>query len=114
MATGAGKLREVFSFQSRRQQDDGAGNEVSGPWVEQCKAAAERTALRGTETVMASRLQGVQPYLVTVRYSTGTAAVTTEWRAVDTRTGVSYAIQTTVPRERHDYIDMMLVEGLAE
>ena len=110
----AGKLREVLSFQSREMIDDGAGNEVSGPWIEQCKASAERTALRGTEAVMASRLTGVQPYLVTVRYAANTATVTTDWRAVDTRSGKTYAIKTAVPRDRCDYIDMMMVEGMAE
>jgi len=112
--SGAGKLREVLSFQSRQMIDDGAGNEVSGPWIEQCRANAEVVALRGTETVMASRLTGVQPYLATVRYSLGAAAVTTDWRAVDTRSGASYAIKTAVARERHGYIDMMLVSGMAE
>lgn len=110
----AGKLREVLSFQARQSIDDGAGNEVSGPWQEQCRAAAERLALRGSEQVMASRLGGVQPYLVSVRYSLGTAAITTDWRAVDTRSGATYAIKTAVPRDRRDYIDMLLVEGTAE
>jgi head-tail adaptor len=113
-AGGAGKLREVLSFQSREIIDDGAGNEVSGPWVEQCKAAAERVALRGTETVTAARLSGKQPYLVTVRHAGNTSAVTTDWRAVDDRTGKSYAITSAVPREKRDYIDMLMVEGLAE
>ena len=66
------------------------------------------------ETVTAARLSGKQPYLVTVRHAGNTSQVTTDWRAVDVRTGKSYAIASAVPREKRDYIDMLMVEGLAE
>lgn len=111
----AGKLREVLSFQRRTPVDDGAGNEVSGAWVEQCKASAARTPMSGgTEAVMASRLEGVQPFSVCIRYSLATSAITPDWRAVDTRTGATYAIKTAVPRVRMDYIDLVCISGPAE
>jgi head-tail adaptor len=109
----AGKLREVLSFRTRQNLDDGAGNEVSGPWIEQCKAEAEVYALRGGEAVLASRLEGKQPFIVTVRHNVKTAQVTTDWSAADTRSGQEYAIQTVVPRPGRDYIDMMVVSGVA-
>lgn len=110
----AGKLRELIAFEARQTIDDGLGNETSGPWVEQCRANAERTPLKGGEAVLASRLEGKQPYLVTVRWSVATSQVTTDWRAIDVRTGAVYALQTAVPRVRRDYIDMMCIEGVAE
>jgi head-tail adaptor len=113
-AIGAGRLREVFAFDNRQMIDDGAGNTVSGPWIEQCKANAEVVALRGTETVMGSRLEGVQPFGVAIRYSVGAAQITPDWRARDVRTGRTYAIKTAVARERRDYIDLLCVAGLAE
>lgn len=111
---GAGKLRELIAFEVRQNLDDGFGNEVSGPWQEQCRANAERLPLKGGEAVLASRLQGKQPYLLTVYWNLATSQVTPDWRAVDVRTGAVYAIQTAVARERRDYIDMMCVEGVAE
>ncbi len=71
-------------------------------------------ALRGGEAVQASRLEGKQPYLLTVRYSAASAAVTPSWRCLDTRTGQTYAIITHVPRSRRDYIDMLISEGVAD
>lgn len=111
---GAGKLRELIAFERRDPVDDGAGNEISGPWIEQCRANAELLPLRGGEAVLASRLQGKQPYLITVRWSLASSEVTPDWRAVDARSGAIYAIQSAVPRERRDYIDMICVAGIAE
>lgn len=110
----AGKLRALLSFQVRSAIDDGYGNEVSGPFVEQFKDHAERQALKGSETVTASRLSGKQPFLVTVRCHANTLRITPDWRAVDVRTGAVYAITTAVPRERRDYIDMTCIDGVAE
>lgn len=109
----AGKLSEVLSFRTRQNLDDGAGNEVSGPWIEQFKREAEVTALRGGESVQAARLSGKQPYLVTIRYCAEAAQVTTDWSAADVRTGVIYNILTAVPRPKRDYIDMMVQAGVA-
>lgn len=111
----AGALREVLAYELRAELDDGAGNPVSGPWVEQFRCAAQAHPLRGTEAVMASRLTGIQPYLVTVRYSqTTTAAVTTDGRLRDTRSGATYNITSAVPREKRDYIDVLCVAGTAQ
>lgn len=110
----AGKLRELLSFQVRQAIDDGYGNEIAGPFVEQFKDHAQMKPLRGSETVMASRLQGKQPYLVTVRCHANTLLVSPEWRAVNVRSGAVYAITTSVPREKRDYIDMTCVEGVAD
>ena len=74
------RLRERVHFQQRT--DDG-----DGPFVTQSTVAAGFRPLRGGEDVMASRLSGVQPYIVTVRQSSQTRAVKvdTDWRMVDAR-----------------------------
>lgn len=111
---GAGNLRERFAAESRQKVDDGAGNEVSGPWIEQCEFAASIEARRGGEAVIAGRLQGTVNYIVTGRYSAAMASVTPDWRLRDARTGATYAIRTAVPRPRRDYIDFDVVSGVAD
>jgi len=85
MAVSAGSLKDRLTFQARTVQDDGYGNEVSGPWTDQFTVAARVTASPGRETVTAQRLQGVNPVDVWVRWSSQTATIKTEWRAVDAR-----------------------------
>lgn len=111
---GAGKFRDLLAFEVRQPIDDGMGNEISGPFQEQFRDHAEMAALRGSEAVMASRLGGKQPFLVTVRCHTNTLRITTDWRAVNARTGAVYAITTAVARPKRDAIDMTCIEGVAE
>ena len=110
---GAGALRELFAFDQRINIDDGYGNE-KGAFTEVFRAAGARLPLKGGEAVQASRLEGRQPYIVTIRYSVNAALVTTDWRCRDTRTGQAYAIVTHVPRGRKDYVDMIVSEGIAD
>ena len=112
MPSGVGQLREVIAFDRRLTVDDGFGNSVAG-FVEQFTAPAVTTPLKGSEAVIASRLTGVQPYTITVRYSPQTILVDTDWRARDTRTGAIYDITTVAARSRRDYIDMTCVQGKA-
>jgi head-tail adaptor len=110
---GAGSLRELIAFDERIDIDDGAGN-TTGAFVERFRRYGAFLALKGTEVVMASRLEGKQPYVVTVRLDERTRAVTPDWRIRDVRTGVAYAITTHVPRPRKDYIDLTCIEGVAD
>jgi len=81
----SGQLRERVTFQARSVVDDGYGNEVSGPWTDQFTVNARITEAPGRETVTAQRLQGTNPVNVWVRWSSQTAGIKTEWRAVDAR-----------------------------
>lgn len=112
--TGAGPLREVLIAQSRLAQSDEYGNEVTGPWTEQCRFNASVEARRGGEAVIAGRLQGTATYIVTARYSTAAAAVQPDWRLVDARSGAIYSIRTWIPRPKRDYIDADVEIGVAE
>jgi SPP1 family predicted phage head-tail adaptor len=80
----AGMLRERLAFERRATGDDGYGNEGPfGDWERQFECHAGARPLRGSETVIAARLQGVQPYILTVRMSSNTRQVDASWRAVD-------------------------------
>lgn len=87
----SGALRSFIHFQKRDVSDDGFGNEVpGGPFEHQFSSYANfRPLLRGSSTgvedVFADRLQGNQPYIVTVRRTKELEQVTTAWRIVDAR-----------------------------
>jgi SPP1 family predicted phage head-tail adaptor len=107
----AGKLRERVTFQKRSAQaDDGYGNTLTA-FADVMTVWAGVAPLRGGEEIMAARLQGTQPVVITVRYSSQTVAVTPEWRAVDARTGTVYNIRTAVADARKAQIDMICEAG---
>lgn len=89
--TVGGALRSYIHFQNRGEVDDGFGNMVpGGEFVTQFSVYANfRSLLRGSaagvEDVFADRLQGNQPYVVTVRKMAALDEVTTAWRIVDAR-----------------------------
>ncbi|SMF53267.1 Phage head-tail joining protein [Xaviernesmea oryzae] len=91
---GAGSLRARLNFQKRGDSDDGMGTVIPGvgPYATVFTDAVELIPRMGSEAVMASRLQGVQPYTARVRASSWTRQVTPAWRAVDARNGAVYAI----------------------
>jgi head-tail adaptor len=84
-------LRSFISFQKRGTVDDGYGNMVpGGAFVNQFSMYANfRPLLRGSATgvedVFADRLQGNQPYILTIRNNPILSEVTTAWRIVDIR-----------------------------
>ena len=110
----AGELRERFAFYQRdAATDDGYGNTI-GAWVEQFTCAAGLTPLRRGEAVQASRLAGVQPFILRIRASTDSRAVTTAWRARDTRTAKVYNIRTVEPSADRVMIECLVEEGVAD
>lgn len=119
-ARGAGALRERVIFQRRGETPDGSGNEITGEWTDQFEEAARLQPRLAGEAVIAARLTGVQPYILTVRSSRRTRDVTTAWRAYDARGGVdpngdprrSFAIQSIANvDEKNQYIDFLVAEG---
>ncbi|MEX4006937.1 phage head closure protein [Neoaquamicrobium sediminum] len=90
----AGALRDRVAFDKRGTVDDGMGNSVAGPFEEQFSVRAELRALRGSEAVIAGRLEGRNTFGVYVRPSIKTRLITSDWRMRDTRRGTVYAIRT--------------------
>lgn len=110
---GAGSLSERVAFLEPDNIEDGYGGVTTG-YVERFQDAARLQPRMGSETVIASRLQGVQPYTLTVRSSTATRAVTPAWRVRNVRSGREYNIKTVVNSdERNAYLEMLVVEGEA-
>ena len=84
-ARSAAGLRERMHFQFRPSQDDGWGNDQpgQGAFTTQFTRWAALRPRVGGEAVTAARLDGRQPYVVTVRHDTEMQSVTTAWRLVD-------------------------------
>ncbi len=89
---GAGALRNRLAFDKRGTADDGLGNKV-GPFAEQFAVLGELRALRGSEAVIAGRLEGRNTFGVYVRSSGRTRLISTDWRMRDVKRGTVYAIR---------------------
>lgn len=111
-AVKASRLTERMSFHKREEVDDGYGNTV-GEMVKQSECLAEFVHLRGSEEVMAGRLQGTHTQLIRVRRSRATEAVNTDWAVKDERRGTWFNIRdiTLLPDRRT--IDILAQAGVA-
>ncbi|WP_342643449.1 head-tail adaptor protein [Rhodoligotrophos ferricapiens] len=111
----AGQLRERVLFQTRLpDQDDGYGNVIEGSWTDEFAVAARIQFLRGTESVMAARLEGREPVIITVRRSSQTEQITPDWRAVDARNPDRiFNIRGVSPDEKHTVFDILADGGVA-
>lgn len=118
--TGAGSLNCRLTFQRREQISDEWGG-TRGEWVDQFTVPGRLEPRYGSnaESVMAARMQSMQPYNLTIRSSEQARQVTASWRAYDARAGVTggkpnrvFGIKTVVnPDERGQYIEMLAIEG---
>lgn len=108
-------LRTRVHLQSRGTVPDGFGNMVPGGEFETRHTAwANLHPLRGGETVIASRLEGRQPYLVTMRSSSETREMNESWRIVEkSDPSRVYAITSppTDPDGRRAWIEALAVLG---
>ena len=116
--TRAGALRELLHFQKRGDLDNGWGDITpgAGDWETQFTANAAMRPLRGSEAVMADRLGGVQPYVVTIRQHSAALAVTAAWRVVDARSDRTFAIVSPLadPDGRNAWLEFLVREGVAD
>lgn len=122
---GSGHLFESVAFDERALQSDGHGNQQED-FVEAFKCRAGFVYLRGTESVIAARLEGRQPIVVRVRASSDTRQIDTDWRMRDLRNGSwagdsgseywdgpVYAVRSVIPTEDRQFIDVTVEKGVA-
>src|SRR5690349_15338232 len=88
----AGRLDRRLAFESPYQIDNGAGTYTDG-FLSQFDIAANVLPLRGGEAVLAARLTGTGPAIATVRTCQNTRRIAPDWRCVDLRSGVIYAVK---------------------
>lgn len=109
----AGLLRERFTFQQRAPKalpGDKHGTPVDD-WVDVLTAAARLLPLRRGEAVIAARLEGVQPCILTIRSHTQARLIATDWRCVDARKGTVYNIRTVEHAPDRSTIDLLIEAG---
>lgn len=112
--TIAGRLNFRFAFDKRISIDDGFGNK-QGDWQEQFKIWSAKKYLTGGENVVAARLSGLQPVLLTVRTSTLTKLIETHWRCRDLSTGEIFNIKNVRSEsDREGYMDILVQHDPAE
>lgn len=112
---GAGDLRERVHLQRRTFADDGFGNTVAGDFETVFTCAAHYKPLRGTEAVQAQRLAGQQPYVVTIRQSSQSRNVLTDWQMVDARNPARVMSIAAIsdPDGRRAWLEILATEGEA-
>ncbi|MDX0230248.1 head-tail adaptor protein [Sinorhizobium meliloti] len=107
---GAGQMKDLVAFASREMLDDGYGNTVAGEFIERFREPAKFTHLRGSETVMAARLESRNAVLLQVWVSERTADVTADWQVTDVRRGTVFNIRE-IHQDRTLSIFEMLIES---
>ena len=112
MKINSPKLDRSGGFQSATAGDDGYGNLVTSGWHDEFTRPAAARFLKGGEAVMASRLEGKQPVIVTVRADSDTARITPEWRCLID--GRAYNIRE-FPRRSDNrlYLEFLAESGVA-
>lgn len=118
MSRSAGTLRFKLHFQRRSVGTDGWGGPQQdgarrGSFETVFTVRAAMTPLRGTESVMAERLAGRQPWVVAVRSSSQTRQVDTSWQIVDARdeSRVFAITGAADPDGRRMWIELLVTEG---
>lgn len=114
---GAGDLLFRVRFDERTETEDGYGN-TRGEWVPRFTRRADIRPTKGTEAVMAARLDGRQPALIIVRLDSDTKRITTDWRLVELHADGSetpYAIRDARDMERdRQFLTILAEAGVAE
>ena len=115
--TSSGDLRHLVAFDKREEINpdytDDFGNTES-VFMEQFAASASIRAKLGGETVVAARLTGQNTVNITVRQSTRTRAIGTDWQARDVREGITYAISSIIdPDDSGAWLEILAQTGTA-
>lgn len=108
---GSGQLHSSITFSTVTEVPDGHGG--FDPVPTSFTVRANIRYLRGGETVQAARLTGKQPVVVTVRRSSQTAALTTDDKMKDARTGTEYQIRAIVPTACRQFFEITAESGVA-
>lgn len=92
------KLKRVrVSFQSRDEPSEDDTGTNPGEWKERFQDMCQVIWLRGSEPVIAQRLQGVNPVVLRLRSSESARSVDATWRAKLVLAGTFLAIRSIIP-----------------
>ena len=115
MRTNAGSLNRRIRFDRRAVASDGYGNEETGWQTLIAGRWARIRPVRGSEDVLADRVQGIVTYEITVRSDSETKTVCAGDRIVNLHTNETYNIHAIVnPDERGGRLVMTCQAGGAD
>lgn len=113
----AGALRERLYFQQRGDGDDGMGGPGmpgAGEFETSFTASAGMKPRTGGEGVDAARLNGTQPFVVTVRNTSKTREITVAWQLVDARNEARIFAVVSPPADpdgKNQWLEFLATEG---
>lgn len=117
MTNRSATLRHRVLCQKKGPATDEFGNPVPGGavWATQFSVRAGFAPRNGGEAVIAGRLQGVQPYIVTMRQSDRTRLITSDWRLVDERDPTrTFAVRSVAdPDDKRMWLELLVEHGVA-
>lgn len=121
----ANDLLHRVAFLERETINDNMGNMIGEKLIEQFQCRAAYRHLRGGENVMASRLEGRHVQVITVRASSQTRRITTDWIVRDVRassetvpgsgkfTGDVFNIRDVTHETDRQWISLLVEKGVA-
>ena len=112
---GAGDLYYRVDCQKKVEAKDELGNPVpgGGGWVTQFTVRAAYRHLRGGEDIMAGRLQGRHTQIITVRSSSDTRQITSDWRLIDARDGSVFNVRDVTAETDRMWVSLLCERGVA-
>lgn len=103
MKATASVRRDHVRLEQRGDITDEFGNVTIGGGDYELRAEcwARIMPMRGSETVIAARLTGTQPAIITVPINPDTEALMSDWRVVHSVTGKVYEIKSFANMDEH-------------
>lgn len=110
---GSGDLDSFLAFDEPLINPDGYGGTETSWTSDVVQCWGKVRYLRGTEAVMAARLDGRQPVVVTIGAHPESERITSDWRMRDTRLGAVYNIRSVIPTDDRSQIELTAESGVA-
>lgn len=107
------KLHDRLEMQSREPD---ANDQPAGAFVKRFDIWAELDYQRGSESAVASRIEGTQPATILVRDTPQTRTITPAFRAIvrgGKRNGEIFNIKSVAPAQQTDHFNLIGISGVA-
>ena len=103
--------RESVQLQQRAVDANG---DRTGAWATAATLAAQIIPLVGGQVALDQRLQGRQPYAITLRACAASQALDNSWRLVNARTGVVYDVTAAVLSVDRQAVNVSAVQKVGQ
>lgn len=107
-----GLLEERTFLQRPTSTPDGMGGTEAG-WEDVFETRAHFRYLRGTESVLAGRLQGRLTIVATIPSHEQAREVSPAWRMRDARAGTIWNVRSVIPSDDRAFLELTCESGVA-